>query len=106
MLFLKLNRSIILFFLSFDTLPGKKKSINFQTAKPQSETVFLQLGRGVCGQEWGVGQEGSATWTHTGPQEGQAWTQERRWVAPGVHVGNSLSHNHSSEKLCGLESQT
>ena len=56
--FLKLNRSIILFFLSFDTLPGKKKSINFQTAKPQSETVFLQLGRGVCGQ--GRGEEVSS----------------------------------------------
>lgn len=53
-----------------------------------------------------MGQEGSATWTHTGPQEGQAWTQGRHWVALGVHVGNSLSYNHSSEKLCGLESQT
>ena len=53
-----------------------------------------------------MGQEGSATRTHTGPREGQAWTQERRWVALGVHVGNSLSHNHPSEKLCGPGSQT
>lgn len=52
-----------------------------------------------------MGQEGSATWTHTGPQEGQAWTQETLG-GTGVHVGNSLSYNHSSEKLCGLESQT
>lgn len=34
--------------------------------------------------------QGSATWTHTG-QGGQAWTQERHWVALGVHVGNSLT---------------
>lgn len=53
-----------------------------------------------------MGQEGSATRTHTGPWERQAWTQERHWVALGVRVGNSLSHNHPSEKLCGPGSQT
>ena len=53
-----------------------------------------------------MGQEGSATLTHTGPWKGQAWTQERCWVAVGVRVGNSLSHNHPSEKLYGLGSQT
>ena len=70
----------------------------------RSGEVWAGVGR--CGQEQGVGQEGSATRTHTGPREGQAWTQERRWVALGVHVGNSLSHNHPSEKLCGPGSQT
>ena len=64
---------------------------------------------GRSGEVWAGAGCGSGGLSHTdthGPTGRETWTQERRWVALGVRVGNSLSHNHPSEKLCGPGSQT